>query len=191
MALEQLKQGLSVSLTNELNIALISSKDLPEIIEMLNTPEVATFLFYAPAPDEIYKNYFNPIIEDTQKAISKNKWPKNPAIIVRDHNGKFMGMAGLDAVAMHPGNFEIGFQLPVYAWGQGIATAACKFLTTLAFEKLNAHKLTADCYSSNSGSSKTLEKCGNEREGYYKLDPGFDDRLLYGMTTEQFNQTYK
>ena len=93
------------------------------------------------------------------------------------------------------GNFEIGFQLPVYAWRKGIATTACKFLTILAFEELNAHKIAADCYFSNIGSAKTLKKCGYRQEGiqknYYKLDSGFDDRLMFGMTREQFHRIYK
>ena len=105
-----------------------------------------------------------------------------------------MGMAGLDAVHMHPCNFEIGFQLPVYACRKGIATAACTFLTMLVFEELYAHKVVTDCYLSNVGSSKTLETCGYTQEGlqkgYYKLNAGFDDRVLYGITIEQFNQIY-
>lgn len=195
MSVEQLKQGFSFSLTEDYRVTLISSSDLPEIIEMLNTPDVAEFLFYAPAPDEVYKAYFGPIIEDTQKAISDHVWSPSPNIIVRDNEGTFMGMAGIDAVHMHPGNFEMGFQLPVYAWRKGIATAACRFLTILAFEELQAHKVAADCYVRNVGSSKTLEKCGYRQEGlqkgYYKLDTGFDDRAIYGMTTEQFHQIYR
>ncbi|MEM8532000.1 MAG: GNAT family N-acetyltransferase [Chloroflexota bacterium] len=79
---------------------------------------------------------------------------------MRDNEGTFMGMAGLDAVHVDPGNLEVGFQLAVYAWRKGIATATCTFLTIVAFEELHTHKVVADGYFRHVGSLKTLEKCG-------------------------------
>ncbi|MCK6263401.1 GNAT family N-acetyltransferase [Vibrio sp. ZSDE26] len=83
------------------------------------------------------------------------------------------------------------YQLSEHAWGKGIATLACQFMTRLAFDHLSAHKVTADCYVGNVGSYKTMEKCGYQHEGtqkgYYKLEDGFEDRVLYGITKERFD----
>ncbi len=192
MTLEQLKSGASIPFNDLYTIRLITNEDMPDITAMLNTPEVGEFLFYAPSSDRVYNGYFDPIIENIQKAIQQGAWPKSPNITVRDKNGRFMGMGGLEADDLLTGNFEVGYQLPVHAWRQGIATAVCTFLTRFAFEELGAHKITADCMEANVGSYKTLEKCGYEREGlqrdFYKLDNGFNGRLLYGITLQQFQK---
>ncbi|MEM7336894.1 MAG: GNAT family protein [Chloroflexota bacterium] len=188
--LNQLKQGGSIPLNDQYQITLITKRDLPDITAMLNTPEVGTYLFYAPSPSREYTGYFDPIVENCEKALREGIWPKNPNIIVRDAKQSFMGMGGLEADEMLSGNFEVGYQLPVHAWRKGIATAVCTFLTQFAFNELGAHKITADCIEGNVGSYKTLEKCGYRREGhqadFYKLEDGFDGRFLYGMTLNQF-----
>lgn len=190
MSITQFKLGQAIPLTDSLTIELIKASDLSEIITMLDDPKVAEYLFFAPSPVEVYQGFFNPIIENTAEAISKGEWPDSITVIIRDLNGQYMGMAGLPEVMFMQGNFEVGYQLPVSAWGQGIATAACEFLTRLAFTELDAHKVTADCYLSNIGSYKTMIKCGYVHEGtqedYFKLDDGFDDRVHYGMTKAQY-----
>ncbi|MGF1701234.1 GNAT family N-acetyltransferase [Photobacterium makurazakiensis] len=190
MLFDELLEGKSLALTSEYSIKLITPDDLADILAMLENPKVTEFLFFAPAPEELYRAFFEPIIEDTQSAIAEERWPEHPTVIISDKNGRYMGMGGLTQVMLLEGNFEVGYQLPEHAWGKGIATAICKALTQLAFSMLNAHKVTADCYASNVGSYKTLEKCGFEQEGrlknYYKYDGGFDDRLFYGLCLDSY-----
>lgn len=192
MTISPFKQGKPVLLSETLTIRLITQDDLKDIIVMLDNPNVAKYLFFAPAPIEMYEGFFNPIIENTQEAIAKGEWPENLTAIIRDLDGRYMGMTGLPGVMFMQGNFEVGYQLAEHAWGQGIATLACDFMTKFAFTELGAHKVTADCYLSNVGSYKTMEKCGYNIEGtqkdYYKVETGFDDRVLYGMTKTQFEQ---
>ncbi|WP_394208868.1 GNAT family N-acetyltransferase [Enterovibrio calviensis] len=191
MSISLFKQGKAAPLSDTLTIKLITHDDLKDIITMLGNPNVAKYLFFAPAPVEIYEGFFNPIIESTREATAKGEWPENPTAIIRDLDGNYMGMAGLPGVMFTQGNFEVGYQLAEHAWGQGIATLACNFMTKLAFKELGAHKVTADCYLSNVGSYKTMEKCGYTLEGtqqdYYKVESGFDDRVLYGITKKQFD----
>ncbi|PMM41667.1 GNAT family N-acetyltransferase [Vibrio breoganii] len=185
-------KGESVALTSELNIQLIQKPDLQDIITMLDNPKVAEYLFFAPAPAEMYEGYFGPMIENTQQAIADQSYPDNIIGIIRDNSGRYIGMAAITSVMFMEGNYEIGYQLSEHAWKQGIATAACQFFTKIAFDVLGAHKVCADCYATNVGSYRTLEKNGYEREGvqksYYKLDNDFDDRLHYGMTRQQYLQ---
>ena len=87
---------------------------------------------------------------------------------------------------MHPGNFELGYQIAYSSWGNGLATAGSRLLTATAFEEMDAHKVIADFYSDNIGSERVLQKVGFVKEGqlkdYYKMEDGFNDKVIYGMT---------
>ncbi|EAS43708.1 N-acetyltransferase [Photobacterium profundum] len=190
LQLEDLKQGKPVPLSNAFTIQLIRQEDFTNIRVMLENPNVTKFLFFAPAPIELYEAFFLPIIENTEKAIASGEWPEHLTIIIRDQNHQYMGMAGLTQVMLLAGNFEVGFQLPEHAWGLGIGTLTCEYLTKVAFEQLNAHKVAADCYSQNLGSAGVLRKSGYALEGnqagYFHTEELTDDRLLFGMTASQY-----
>ncbi|WP_425667448.1 GNAT family N-acetyltransferase [Vibrio tubiashii] len=190
MSYQKLKQGQTIPFNESLLIQLIQASDLKDIIEMLNDDKVNKYLFFAPADDSLYEGFFGPIIENTAQAIKDDVWPESPTFVIRDQQGKYMGMCAVTPVMFLTGNYEVGYQLPTCAWGKGIATRACQMMTEIGFTELKAHKVSADCYSSNVGSYKTLEKCGFSQEGrqkdYYKLEQGLEDKLYYGMTAEQF-----
>lgn len=187
-----IKQGKAIPFSDKLTIALIKPSDLVDIIEMLNDNRVNQYLFFAPADNSLYEGFFGPIIENTQEAIKQQQWPESPTFVIRDTDGKYMGMTAITPVMFLQGNFEVGYQLPAYAWGQGIATQACQMMTEIGFTQLNAHKISADCYGQNVGSYKTMEKCGFTFEGrqldYFKTDQGFDDKVYYGITAKQFKE---
>ncbi|MCQ1057264.1 GNAT family N-acetyltransferase [Photobacterium sp. DNB23_23_1] len=186
----KLKQGESVAFHQALTIRLIQPSDLSDIITMLGDEKVNQYLFFAPADESLYQGFFTPIIENTQEAMANGEWPDNPIFIIRDQQGRYMGMAAITQVMFCEGNYEVGYQLPAHSWGQGIATSACQLMTELGFTVFGSHKISADCYGANVGSYKTLEKCGYQREGcqkdYYKLEQGFDDKVYYGITAAQF-----
>eukprot|EP00339_Tiarina_fusa_P023820 CAMPEP_0117068758 /NCGR_PEP_ID=MMETSP0472-20121206/48194_1 /TAXON_ID=693140 ORGANISM="Tiarina fusus, Strain LIS" /NCGR_SAMPLE_ID=MMETSP0472 /ASSEMBLY_ACC=CAM_ASM_000603 /LENGTH=168 /DNA_ID=CAMNT_0004790959 /DNA_START=48 /DNA_END=551 /DNA_ORIENTATION=+ len=164
----------------------IARDDMDDIIRMLEDPRVTEYLYFAPAPPEVFHSYFGPIIEDAEVALKEERWPTSITYVIRDDENNFMGMIALPQVPMHPGNFEIGYQLPAQAWRKGISSTAAKLLTELAFNTLNAHKITADCYARNIGSCRVLEKAGLVNEGrqvgYYNIDGKKDDRMIYGIT---------
>lgn len=190
MSYQKLKQGEAIPFNESLTIQLIQGSDLQDIIEMLNDDKVNQYLFFAPADNSLYEGFFGPIIENTAQAIKEGVWPDSPTFVIRGQQGQYMGMCAVTAVMFLTGNYEVGYQLPTCAWGKGVATRACQMMTEIGFTELNAHKVSADCYASNAGSYKTLEKNGFIQEGrqkdYYKREHGFDDKLYYGMTAEQF-----
>ncbi|WP_199452917.1 GNAT family N-acetyltransferase [Vibrio owensii] len=190
MSYQKLKQGEAIPFNESLTIQLIQGSDLQDIIEMLNDDKVNQYLFFAPADNCLYEGFFGPIIENTAQAIKDDVWPDSPTFVIRDQQGQYMGMCAVTAVMFLTGNYEVGYQLPTCAWGKGVATRACQMMTEIGFTELNAHKVSADCYASNVGSYKALEKNGFTQEGrqkdYYKREQGFDDKLYYGMTAEQF-----
>ena len=186
------KRGDAVTLTDGFTISLIKSSDFPDILEMLENPKVTEYLFFAPAPEAVYRGYFAPIIDGTRESINRDELPEGPTTIIRDTSGRYMGMCGLHPVMFLQGNYEVGYQFSEHAWGKGLASSSARFLLSLAFREMGAHKVTADCYRSNTGSYKTMEKIGMIQEGcqcaYYKTESGFDDRLLYGITRQQFER---
>ncbi|KII75673.1 GNAT family N-acetyltransferase [Vibrio renipiscarius] len=186
-----LKKGHAIPFGETLHIALVQPNDLADIIEMLNDDKVNQYLFFAPADNSLYEGFFGPIIEGTQQAIQDGVWPDAPTFVLRDKQGQYMGMTAVTPVMFLAGNYEVGYQLPFHAWGQGIATRACQMMTDIGFTELNAHKISADCYASNIGSYKTMEKCGYVLEGrqldYFKTELGFDDKVYYGITAKQYN----
>ncbi|ELA9458494.1 MULTISPECIES: GNAT family N-acetyltransferase [Vibrio] len=190
MSYQKLKQGEAIPFNESLTIQLIQGSDLQDIIEMLNDDKVNQYLFFAPADNSLYEGFFGPIIKNTAQAIKDGVWPDSPTFVIRDQQGQYMGMCAVTAVMFLNGNYEVGYQLPTCAWGKGVATRACQMMTEIGFTELNAHKVSADCYASNAGSYKTLEKNGFTQEGrqkdYYKLEQGFDNKLYYGITAEQF-----
>lgn len=186
-AFESLKQGKSYKLSEQYNISLIRQEDFTDIVTMLNTDSVNKYLFYAPAPSELFEMFFNPMIEEAQESMSKNEWPSSAGLVIRDNENNFIGNAGLAQAPFLEGNYEMGFHIIEAAWGKGLATLIAGFMTTLAFDHLSAYKLTADCYGGNTGSVKVLEKIGFKQEGnlvdYYKTD----DKLFFGLTKSQFS----
>ncbi|MDN3612388.1 GNAT family N-acetyltransferase [Vibrio ostreicida] len=190
MLYSTLKQGKPFPFHNKLAIQLIQQSDLGDIIAMLDDERVNRYLFFAPADERFYRQYFHSILENTAASIANGSWPDNPTFIIRDQHGRYMGMTAVTQVPLLSGNHEVGYQLPAHAWGLGIATQACQMMTNIAFTELGSHKISADCFASNTGSYKTLEKCGYVLEGrqhqYYQSNNGFDDKLYYGLTVKQY-----
>ena len=186
-------KGNSIQLSESLFISLLTDTDFNDIVKMLSNKNVNKYLFFAPAPPEVYGMFFNPLIEEIKQSISENKWSSSPVFIVRNDNGDFMGMIGLTVTPFLDGNFEIGYQLPESSWKKGIATKLSEFALEIAFDTLEAYRVGADCYAGNIGSIKVLEKVGLKKEGslknYYTIEDGFDDKLLFGITRDEYKKT--
>ncbi len=194
MSYSKLKSGEAIPFHTDLTIQLVQRSDLEDIFAMFDDERVNKYLFFAPSDISVYQAFFDPIVANTEEAVQKGVWPDSPTFVIRSLEGKYMGMSAVTQVMFHDGNHEVGYQLPVKAWGQGIATAACKLMIAIGFDELKSHKVSADCYQSNIGSYKTLERCGFVQEGcqkdYFKTEIGFDDKLYYGMTKPQYQALY-
>ncbi len=185
-----LKGGI-FNLSEGLEVSLLTKDDFNDIVKMLSDNNVNKYLYFAPAPPEVYGMFFNPLIEEIEQSISENKWSNSPVFVARDNNGNFEGMIGLTVTPFLDGNYEVGYQLPESSWGKGIATKLSKFAFNIAFNELGAYKVGADCYAGNIGSIKVLEKVGMKKEGnlknYYKIEDKFDNKLFFGITKDEYS----
>jgi [ribosomal protein S5]-alanine N-acetyltransferase len=73
-------------------------------------------------------------------------------------------------------------------WGKGFATAAISAISHYAFQRLALVRLYAKVFSNNEGSIRALEKCGFEREGYFRKalykEGQFIDQVVYAKIQE-------
>ncbi|WP_079253594.1 GNAT family N-acetyltransferase [Endozoicomonas arenosclerae] len=168
-------------------IKLLLPSDIDDIVFMLRDEQVTRYLPFAPAPESVYRDYFLPIAEQNEAALSGKAEPSITLIIREAESNHFAGMLGLVPAAMTAGVYEVGFQLPQRAWGKGLASQGCQMLIQYAFDQLDAHKVTADCYANNTGSERVMMKSGMVKEGhqagYYAPD---EDRVIYGLTRKQY-----
>ncbi len=78
----------------------------------------------------------------------------------------------------HIGNIKLGPIEPIHrraevgimigekdCWGKGYAAECIELLANYAFDVLNLHKLTAECYANHAGSEHAFIKAGFFREG--------------------------
>ena len=183
---EQLLQGKPFPLNDTYNLSLISQPDIDDLVTLLQDEEVTEFLWFAPAPEQFFRDYFTPMAEQNAKALQGNGEPVM-TLVIRDRNtGVFAGMAAILPMGMIPGVYEIGYQLARNHWGKGLATRVSELLLQFGFDALGAHKITADCYASNKGSERVMQKIGMTKEGhqkdFYPYRSGFDDRIHYGIS---------
>ncbi|MGI9276650.1 MAG: GNAT family N-acetyltransferase [Endozoicomonas sp.] len=184
---ETLLKGQAFPLDDQYQLSLLLPGDIDDIITMLGDERVTEFLWFAPAPESFYRDYFNPMAEQNVAALEGEGEPAMTMVIRCRTSGEFAGMAAIVPMGMIPGVYEIGYQLPFHTWGKGLATRISQLLIRFGFETLEAHKITADCYASNIGSQKVMQKVGMVKEGhqkdFYPYKGGFDDRLHYGISS--------
>ena len=74
---------------------------------------------------------------------------------------------------------EVGYWIGVEFWGRGVATAAVRELTGLAFARHpDLRRLYAMPYVTNAASARVLEKAGYTREGTLRENIIKDGRVL-------------
>ena len=79
---------------------------------------------------------------------------------------------------VHRFTAAMGYWLAEPYWGEGIMTAAAKFITAWAFQELKLHRIYAEPYSTNTASHRVLEKAGFTREGVLRSNAFKDGRIL-------------
>ena len=100
---------------------------------------------------------------------NKSQPPTHLAIVVE---GELAGGCGYDVLEFERcAGAEAGYWLNPAYWGRGIATAAFKTLTDLAFSSTNLHRVQATIYSPNFASARVAEKSG------YRLEARLRDAL--------------
>lgn len=158
--------------------------DLPRFADMLSDPEVGRWLWFTPAPVEMFGQFFRPLIEKQTEQLNDGKTPPASVFSVEDADQAFLGQGAVLAIEGSPGGFEIGFQLRREAWGQGVGTRLAGFLTAFAVHRCSAYRLEGSFLEGNNGSEAILKRLGlqleGRRPGYRERDGVRHTEVIYG-----------
>ena len=173
----------------KVHLRYLQRDDLPATIRMLAKAGVTAQMFFGPNSEADTRGYFEPQLDRMEGDLAAGRTPQGPNFaLVEPDTGAYMGNAALEPVPFAPGNWLLGYQLDEPFWRRGIGTLAAQFLVVHGFEVLGARRLTADCFATNLGSARILEKVGFVREGrqrsHYVKDGRWVDNLLFGMLRE-------
>ena len=83
----------------------------------------------------------------------------HPCVIV-DERGELIGRANLKDIDKQARTAEVGYRIGEHQAGKGLATAALRYLITLAQEEWRLQHLCAYAIDGNAASIRVLERCG-------------------------------
>lgn len=100
--------------------------------------------------------------------------------------GRHVGNIKLGPIDRRHGLGEIGILIgDREAWNGGVGSSAIRLLSRLAHKELGLRKLTAGCYTSNSGSQRAFEKAGfiveARRAEHFVLNGEPEDLVLMAL----------
>lgn len=86
---------------------------------------------------------------------------------------------------------ELGYALNPKYWGKGLVTEACFKVLDFGFKDLELKRIEAGTFVDNYQSQRVCEKIGMVREGiarngYIRYDGIVFDKVMYGITNEEF-----
>jgi [ribosomal protein S5]-alanine N-acetyltransferase len=167
--------------SERLRIRPYSKADIPELVRLIGTREVAaTTLRIAHPYTEQDARAFLDLAKEPDKL-----WL---AVTLRA-DGRQIGGIGLRVELQHQ-HAELGYWLGVSYWSQGYATEAAREVLRYGFEDLALHRIFASHFKHNPASGKILKKLrmryeGCQREHLRKWDQ-FVDSELYGILRREW-----
>lgn len=169
--------------TNRLRIRPYIETDIPELVPLIGTHEVAaTTLRIAHPYTQQDARAFLELAQEHDKL-----WL---AITLRG-DGRQIGGIGLriDHDQQHA---ELGYWLGVSYWGQGYATEAAREVLRYGFEELGMHRIFAAHFKHNAASGRILKKIGMRYEGcqreHVRKWEQFVDSELYGILRQEWHR---
>jgi RimJ/RimL family protein N-acetyltransferase len=169
--------------TDRLTIRPYSEKDIPELVRLIGTREVAaTTLRIAHPYTERDARAFLELAEDPDKL-----WL---TMTLRPDSRQIGGIGlRIDHDQQHA---ELGYWLGVPFWGQGYATEAAREMLRYGFEDLGMHRIYASHFKHNPASGHVLKKIGMRYEGcqreHIRKWEEFVDSELYGILRREWEQ---
>lgn len=138
----------------------VSEDDVtPAYVEWMNDAEVGRFL----------ETRFTPHTADDIRRYVRQQREATDAeflAIIRRADRRHIGNLRIGAIDRRHLTATIALFIgDKNAWGQGLGSEAIALATKHAFSALGLRKLTARCYSTNTGSIRAFEKAGWRREG--------------------------
>ena len=139
--------------TDRLTLRKITKKDLDDIFEYSQDPEVSKHLMWYPHPTRsVSRSYLSGVIK-RYKSGSFYDW----AI---EYENKMIGTVGFSKIDVLNDTAEIGYVLNRDFWGRGFAAEAAKEVIRFGFDVLKLRRIDAVCMVENAQSLAVMKKCG-------------------------------
>ncbi len=108
--------------------------------------------------------------------------------------GEMIGSIGITITSEYDFKGELGYKIGSRWWNQGYSSEAARAVIDYMFRHTDIERMDSFCAVENPASRKVMEKIGMHHEGilrhYYKTRDGFHDCTLYGITRNEWEQTY-
>lgn len=175
--------------TDRLIIRPLSVLDADDMYEYAKTPLVGPTAGWPPHTS----------LTDTLYVIKSMNTIKTPyelgvwAIVLKE-NQKMIGT--IELYNYYKGfKAELGYSINPNYWGNGFATEAATEVLHFGFNYLDLKRIEAGTFLSNIQSQRVCEKLGFVKEGvarngYIRYDGKLFDKLIYGMTFEEYLSIY-
>jgi RimJ/RimL family protein N-acetyltransferase len=149
--------------TERLLLRQITPDDAEAIRAIFGSPEVLRFLN-------------QPSVDTHEQAMELIDWLNGR---YRDHHepqwgislpdkDRLIGTCGVYQWDHADRHIDIGFHIVPALWRNGYATEAARAIIGWCFERLDVHRIQADCTDGNIASERTLLKCGFTMEGIWR-----------------------
>lgn len=176
--------------TERLIIRPISILDADDMYEYAKTPLVGPSAGWAP----------HTTIAETLNIIKLMSTIKTPYelgtwAIVLKNNQKMIGTIELYN-HFHHFKAELGYSLNPAYWGNGYTTEAAKEVISYGFDYLELKRIEVGTFLDNYQSQRVCEKLGFTKEGiarsgYFRYDGKIFDKVVFGMTLDEYLKIYK
>ena len=179
--------SLPVIKTSRLVLRWISEDDVDSLYEIFSDPQVMRYWSSTPLTDREAAAALQRDIAEGNLKDTMWKW----GLALSDSN-KLVGTATLFNISLSNGRAELGYGLGRAHWGQGLMNEALNALLKHAFDVVQLRRLEADVDPRNSGSIRTLERLGFQREGYLRerwyVGGEIQDALFYGLLKREWQR---
>lgn len=169
--------------TARLRLRPYNEADIPELVPLIGTREVAATTLRIPHP---YTE------NDAREFLVMAEEPGRIWLAVTLlADGRQIGGVGLRVDDQHS-NAELGYWLGAPYWGQGYATEAAREMLRHGFQQLKLHRIFASHFEGNTASGRVLQKLGMQYEGcqrqHIRKWDRFLDSELYGILRDEWEQ---
>lgn len=105
-------------------------------------------------------------------------------------DGRLIGNSGIRVNDPEQREATIGYELDPRVWGHGFATEAAGAILAFGFERLDLHRVWAECVADNAASARVLEKLGLRREAHFRQHRWYRgrwwDTLVFAILAEEW-----
>lgn len=155
-------------------LSQLKKSDAPALVRYLKDKEISDVMVSIPYPYTM---------ENAIEYIEKMK-KSNLHFAIRKYGGDFIGIISARIDPNQPHKAIIGYWLAKRYWGKGIMTEVLKEFSQYLFKEFHLDRIGANCFESNIGSAKVLEKSGYVLEGllinHYKKHGILHNSKVYG-----------